>query len=413
VSFWNRSQLKELPGNLWVASATSFLTDISSEMVINILPLFLSSVLGVKTNIIGIIEGVAEATSSVLKVFSGWLSDKLRTRKWLAVAGYGLSALAKPFFYFANSWGAVAGVRWADRVGKGIRTAPRDALVADNVKPEQRGLAFGLHRAADTAGALLGILIAAFIVWKLQAGSSALSEQTFRTVVLISLIPAFLAVIVLAVGTKEVRVGSEVRKVRISLKGLGRNFIIFLVIVGIFDLGNSSDAFLVLRAQERGMSTLNILIMLAAFNLIYTLISTPAGSLSDKLGRRKLIIGGWIVYALIYLGFALARSAVHVGLLYAAYGLYYGMAYGTAKAMVADLVPPEMRGTAFGTYNAILGILDFPASVIAGLLWSGAGTWKGFGPSAPFYFGAGMALLAVLLFIFWKPEPLQVEQVGR
>ncbi|HOA21851.1 MAG TPA: MFS transporter [Anaerolineaceae bacterium] len=413
MSFWNRSQLKELPGNLWVASATSFLTDISSEMVINILPLFLSSVLGVKTNIIGIIEGVAEATSSVLKVFSGWLSDKLRTRKWLAVAGYGLSALAKPFFYFANSWGAVAGVRWADRVGKGIRTAPRDALVADNVKPEQRGLAFGLHRAADTAGALLGILIAAFIVWKLQAGSSALSEQTFRTVVLISLIPAFLAVIVLAVGTKEVRVGSEVRKVRISLKGLGRNFIIFLVIVGIFDLGNSSDAFLVLRAQERGMSTLNILIMLAAFNLIYTLISTPAGSLSDKLGRRKLIIGGWIVYALIYLGFALARSAVHVGLLYAAYGLYYGMAYGTAKAMVADLVPPEMRGTAFGTYNAILGILDFPASVIAGLLWSGAGTWKGFGPSAPFYFGAGMALLAVLLFIFWKPEPLQVEQVGR
>ena len=412
MSFWNRSQLKELPGNLWVASATSFLTDISSEMVINILPLFLSSVLGVKTNIIGIIEGVAEATSSVLKVFSGWLSDKLRTRKWLAVAGYGLSALAKPFFYFANSWGAVAGVRWADRVGKGIRTAPRDALVADNVKPEQRGLAFGLHRAADTAGALLGILIAAFIVWKLQAGSTALSEHTFRTVVLISLIPAFLAVIVLAVGTKEVRVGGEVRKVRISLKGLGRNFIIFLVIVGIFDLGNSSDAFLVLRAQERGMSTLNILIMLAAFNLIYTLISTPAGSLSDKLGRRKLIIGGWIVYALIYLGFALARSAVHVGLLYAAYGLYYGMAYGTAKAMVADLVPPEMRGTAFGTYNAILGILDFPASVIAGLLWSGAGTWKGFGPSAPFYFGAGMALLAVLLFILWKPEPLQVEQVG-
>lgn len=412
MSFWNRSQLKELPGNLWVASATSFLTDISSEMVINILPLFLSSVLGVKTNIIGIIEGVAEATSSVLKVFSGWLSDKLRTRKWLAVAGYGLSALAKPFFYFANSWGAVAGVRWADRVGKGIRTAPRDALVADNVKPEQRGLAFGLHRAADTAGALLGILIAAFIVWKLQAGSNALSEHTFRTVVLISLIPAFLAVIVLAVGTKEVRVGGEVRKVRISLKGLGRNFIIFLVIVGIFDLGNSSDAFLVLRAQERGMSTLNILIMLAAFNLIYTLISTPAGSLSDKLGRRKLIIGGWIVYALIYLGFALARSAVHVGLLYAAYGLYYGMAYGTAKAMVADLVPPEMRGTAFGTYNAILGILDFPASVIAGLLWSGAGTWKGFGPSAPFYFGAGMALLAVLLFILWKPEPLQVEQVG-
>jgi len=405
-----QSKLKELPANLWVASATSFLTDISSEMVLNILPLFLSAVLGIKTNIIGIIEGIAEATSSLLKVFSGWLSDKLRTRKWLAVAGYGLSTLAKPFFYFANSWGAVAGVRWADRVGKGIRTAPRDALVADNVKPEQRGLAFGLHRAADTAGALLGILIAAFIVWKLQAGSTALAEHTFRTVVLISLIPAVLGVLVLAVGTREVKVAGEVQKVRISLKGLGRDFIIFLVIVGIFDLGNSSDAFLVLRAQDRGMSALNILLMLAAFNLIYTLVSTPAGALSDKLGRRKLIIGGWIVYALIYLGFALARTAVHIWLLYAAYGLYYGMAYGTAKAMIADLVPAEMRGTAYGTYNAILGILDFPASVIAGLLWSGAGRWAGFGPSAPFFFGAGMALLAVLMFLFWKPKQIFAQQ---
>ena len=404
MSIINREKLSELPGNLWVASATSFLTDISSEMVLNILPLFMSSVLGIKTNIIGIIEGVAEATSSLLKVFSGWLSDKLHSRKWLAVAGYGLSALSKPFFYFANSWGAVAGVRWADRVGKGIRTAPRDALVADNVKPEQRGLAFGLHRAADTAGAMLGILIAALIVWRLQAGSARLAENTFRTVVLVSLIPAFLAVLVLAVGTKEVSVGGETHKVRISFKELGRDFTLFMLIVGIFDVGNSSDAFLVLRAQERGMSALNILLMLAAFNLIYTVVSTPAGALSDKLGRRKLIIGGWIVYALIYLGFALARSAVHVGLLYAAYGFYYGMAYGTAKAMVADLVPADLRGTAYGTYNAILGILDFPASLIAGLLWSGVGGWNGFGPSAPFYFGAGMALLAAVLFVLWKPK---------
>lgn len=412
MSIINREKLSELPGNLWVASATSFLTDISSEMVLNILPLFMSSVLGIKTNIIGIIEGVAEATSSLLKVFSGWLSDKLHSRKWLAVAGYGLSALSKPFFYFANSWGAVAGVRWADRVGKGIRTAPRDALVADNVKPEQRGLAFGLHRAADTAGAMLGILIAALIVWRLQAGSARLAEHTFRTVVLISLIPAFLAVLVLAVGTKEVSIGGETHKVRISFKELGRDFTLFMLIVGIFDVGNSSDAFLVLRAQERGMSALNILLMLASFNLIYTVVSTPAGALSDKLGRRKLIIGGWIVYALIYLGFALARSAVHVGLLYAAYGFYYGMAYGTAKAMVADLVPADLRGTAYGTYNAILGILDFPASLIAGLLWSGVGGWNGFGPSAPFYFGAGMALLAAVLFAFWKPKSLAAERAA-
>lgn len=391
-----------------------FLMDISSEMVINVLPLFLFSVLGVKTNIIGIIEGIAEATASILKVFSGWLSDKMRSRKWLAVLGYGLSAIVKPLFYFANSWSAVAAIRWGgDRVGKGIRTAPRDALVADTVKPEQRGLAFGLHRAADTAGAMLGILIAILVVWRVQATGIGLQENTFRTIVLISIIPAVLAVLALIFGTHEVKVeGVRQAPPKISFKGLGKNFLVFMLIVGIFDLGNSSDAFLVLRAQERGMSVLNILIMLAVFNLVYALVSTPAGGLSDRIGRRKVIIGGWIIYALIYLGFALAKNVTHVFLLYVAYGVYYGMAYGTAKAMIGDLVPEEMRGTAFGTYNAVLGILDFPASMIAGFLWSGVGKWAGFGASAPFYFGAIMATLAILLFVFWKPEPLSAAENG-
>lgn len=404
-----KSRLKNLPHNLWAVSLTSFLMDISSEMVINILPIFLSSVLGVKTNIIGIIEGIAEATASILKVFSGWLSDKMRSRKWLAVLGYGLSAIVKPLFYFASSWSAVAGIRWGDRVGKGIRTAPRDALVADTVKPERRGLAFGLHRAADTAGAMLGILIAALVVWRVQAAGTGLQENTFRTIVLISIIPAFLAVLALIFGTREVKVEGVRQAPKISFKGLGKNFLIFMLIVGIFDLGNSSDAFLVLRAQERGMSVLNILIMLAVFNLVYALVSTPAGGLSDKIGRRKVIIGGWIIYALIYLGFALAKNVTHVFLLYIAYGVYYGMAYGTAKAMIGDLVAPEMRGTAFGTYNAVLGILDFPASLIAGFLWSGVGKWAGFGPSAPFFFGATLATIAILLFIFWKPEPIKQQ----
>ncbi|HQN68232.1 MAG TPA: MFS transporter [Anaerolineaceae bacterium] len=403
---------KNLPPNLWAVSITSFLMDISSEMVINILPLFLSSVLGVKTNIIGIIEGIAEATASILKVFSGWLSDKMRSRKWLAVLGYGLSAIVKPLFYFANSWSAVAAIRWGDRVGKGIRTAPRDALVADTVKPEQRGLAFGLHRAADTAGAMLGILIAILVVWRVQATGIGLQENTFRTIVLISIIPAVLAVLALIFGTHEVKVEGVRQAPKISFKGLGKNFLVFMLIVGIFDLGNSSDAFLVLRAQERGMSVLNILIMLAVFNLVYALVSTPAGGLSDRIGRRKVIIGGWIIYALIYLGFALAKNVTHVFLLYVAYGVYYGMAYGTAKAMIGDLVPEEMRGTAFGTYNAVLGILDFPASMIAGFLWSGVGKWAGFGASAPFYFGAIMATLAILLFVFWKPKLLSAAENG-
>lgn len=400
------SSLKKLHKNVWAVSLTSFLMDISSEMVINVLPLFLSNVLGIKTNIIGLIEGIAEATSSILKVFSGWLSDKIGSRKWLAVLGYGLSAISKPFFYFANSWGFVAGIRWTDRVGKGIRTAPRDALVADTVDKDQRGLAFGLHRAADTAGAMLGLLISAFLVWRLQASDSTFQQKTFQTIVLVSILPAILAVIALAVGTRDVKIGQAGSAPKITIKGLGKNFLTFVLIVGIFDLGNSSDAFLVLRAQERGMSVLHILLMLAVFNLIYALISTPAGILSDKIGRKKLIIAGWLVYALIYLGFALADTAIHIVLLYIAYGFYYGLTYGTAKAMVGDLVPAELRGTAYGSYNAVLGILDFPASLIAGVLWSGVGGWTGFGPSAPFYFGAGMALVAVVLFILWKPVAL-------
>jgi MFS family permease len=398
-----KAGLRTLPRNVWAVSLTSFFMDISSEMVINILPLFLSNVLGVKTNIIGLIEGVAEATASLLKVFSGWLSDRLRARKWLAVSGYALSALSKPFFYFANSWGAVAGVRWADRVGKGVRTAPRDALVADSIDERHRGLAFGFHRAADTSGAVLGLLIALGAVWLAQAGDVELSHSTFQTVVLISLVPAFLAVLSLALGAEDVPVTARRKMPKFAFRSLGKHFCIFMLIVGLFDLGNSSDAFLVLRAQERGLSVIGVLGMLVTFNLVYTLVSTPAGSLSDRIGRRRLIVGGWLVYAAIYLGLALAGEGWHVWVLYAIYGVYYGLAYGTTKAMVADIVPEALRGTAYGTYNAVLGVLDFPASLIAGFLWHGVGTWEGFGPSAPFFFGGAMALTAAVLMALVMP----------
>ncbi len=391
-----KTGLRTLPRNVWAVSLTSFLTDISSEMVINLLPLFLANVLGVKTNLIGVIEGIAEATSSTLKVFSGWLSDRLRARKWLAVAGYGLSTLAKPFFYFANAW-AIAGARWADRVGKGIRTAPRDALVADSIDERHRGLAFGFHRAADTGGAMLGLLVALALVWATQKGAAALQLSTFRLIVLISLIPAGLAVLSLALGARDVPVTPTGERPRVTFRGLGRRFVLLMLIVGIFDLGNSSDAFLVLRAQNVGLSVTGVLGMLVTFNLVYTLVSTPAGSLSDRVGRKRLIVGGWLIYAAIYLGFALARSGWQVWALYAVYGVYYGLAFGTTKAMVADVVPEELHGTAYGTYNAVLGMLDFPASVIAGVLWSGVGPWPGLGPSAPFFFGGAMALAAAAL----------------
>lgn len=399
-----RATLKQLPRNVWAVGLTSLFMDISSEMVLNILPLFLANVLGVQTSIIGLIEGLAEATASILKLFSGWLSDKLGKRKWLAVAGYGLSAVTKPFFYIASTWELIAGVRWIDRVGKGIRTAPRDALVADSVTKETRGLAFGFHRAMDTGGAMIGIVIAVLVVWLTQKNTLDLSKSTFQTVVLISLLPAFLSVISLAFGAKDVPVKGQRAAPKFSLRGMGKPFITFLVIVSIFTLGNSSDAFLVLRAQNLGVTVVGILIMLAMFNLIYSLISTPAGSLSDRIGRRRLIIGGWLVYAAIYMGFAFAQAAWQVWVLYVAYGLYYGMAYGSANAMVADLAPEHMRGTAYGTYNAIIGILAFPASFIAGLLWQGIGSWNGFGSSAPFFFGGTLALIAALLMAFWMPK---------
>jgi len=400
-SFGDR--VRSLPRNVWAVSLTSFFTDISSEMILTILPLFLSNVLGVRTSIIGLIEGLAEATASLLKVFSGWLSDRLRARKWMAVLGYGISAVAKPFFYFAQSWGAVAAVRWTDRVGKGIRTSPRDALVADSIDESQRGIAFGFHRAADTGGAVVGLLISLLVVWLAQRNTALLSQSTFRTLVLISIVPGLVAVLSLILGSHDVAIKATRERPKITFRALGRPFLLFMVIVGIFDLGNSSDAFLVLRAQERGLSVVGILAMLITFNAIYTLVSAPAGDLSDRVGRRKVIIGGWLVYAAIYLGFAVAGKGWHIWALYAVYGAYYGLAYGTTKALVADLVPGTLRGTAYGTYNAILGILDFPASLIAGVLWQGLGAWQGFGPAAPFYFGGAMALVAALLMAIVRP----------
>lgn len=393
------NNIRRLSPNIWVMTATSLLTDISSEMLVYLIPLFLSNVLGVRTAVIGLIDGIAETTASLTKIYSGALSDKLGKRKWLAVAGYALSTVAKPFLYFANAWGWVLSVRFVDRLGKGIRTAPRDALVAASADGNQRGLAFGLHRAGDTLGAFLGIGIAAIVIWLTQAGSVTLTAATFRTVVLLSIIPAVLGVIILAVGARDVGVaGKGSGATRFIWKGLDGRFKVFLLIVVLFTLGNSSDSFIVLRAQERGLSVLQVMGMLMTFTAIYALFSSPLGALSDRVGRRKLIIGGWIAYGLVYLGFALAQGGWQVWMFFGLYGIYYAATEGVAKALVADLVPEAQRGTAYGLFNAAIGLTALPASVIAGLLWQGIGAWSGLGASAPFFFGAVMALLAGTLF---------------
>ncbi len=395
----NKTGLRNLPRNVWVLTATSFLTDISSEMILNLVPLFLANVLGVGTAVIGMIDGIAETTASLLKLYSGALSDKLGQRKWLAVIGYGLSTISKPFLYLANAWGWVLGVRFADRIGKGIRTAPRDALMAGSIDAKQRGLAFGLHRAGDTAGAFTGLAIAALIIWLTQSGAAQLTRSTFQVIVLISFIPALLAVLVLAVFSREVSIKAGGKTPIFSLKGLDGRFKAFLLAAILFTLGNSSDSFIILRGQERGLSVLQIMGMLMTFNAIYTVLAGPFGALSDKIGRRKLIIAGWLAYGLVYLGFALSKTGWQVWMLFGFYGIYYALTEGAAKAFVADLVAPERRGTAYGLYNAAIALTAFPASLIAGILWQGVGSWGGFGPAAPFLFGAILSLAATGLFL--------------
>jgi len=420
---------RKLHRNVWAASGTSFLTDVSSEMLLNVLPLFLSNVLGVRVWAVGVVEGLADATASILKLYSGWLSDRLGTRKWPAVVGYAISALSKPFYLLANTWGVVAAIRWGDRVGKGVRTAPRDALLADSTPAERRGLAFGLHRAADTAGAVIGIAVSIWVVQRVQGGAALLEAETFRSLVMWSLVPAFVGVAVLAVGARDVMsrrragrapgddganggAGGRARpgRPRPGLRGLGRGFAAFVVCSVIFELGNSADAFLVLRAQERGFSVAGILWLLLAFNVVYTLVSTPAGTLADRIPRKRIVAGAWGLYALVYLGFALADTTVHVMVLYLLYGVYHGLAAGAAKALVADLVPAERRGTAYGGYAAAIGLATLPASVLAGVLWEGLFGWQGFGPAAPFVFGAVMAGVAAgLLLAVVAGEPVSSE----
>ena len=392
-----RKRIFGLNPNVFFLGLVSFLTDVSSEMIFTLLPLFLANILGAATVIIGFIEGVAESTASLLKIFSGWLSDKLGKRKSLAFIGYGLSTLAKPFMYIATTWGLVLGVRFADRFGKGVRTAPRDALVADSVSAEQRGKAFGFHRAMDTSGAALGLVLAAAVVFLLQKGALELIRDTYQWLVLIGIIPAVLSLFIFFFIREASRGPSPQSQSECLEKdsqgtkaGFDNRFKLFLGIMFLFTLGNSSDAFLILRAQNLGSPVLYILLMLVLFNVVYAAVSIPAGMLSDKLGRRWIIFLGWLIYALSYLGFAVASASWHMWLLFALYGVYYGLAEGVARAFVADLVPEDRCGTAYGLFHGVVGITLLPASVIAGWLW------QAISPAAPFYFGAGLAFLAMV-----------------
>ncbi len=391
-----RKRIWGLNPNVFFLGMVSLLTDISSEMIFTLVPLFLSSVLGATTIIIGLIGGLSESTDAIFRIFSGWFSDRVGKRKPLAVLGYGISTITKFNMYLAASWGSVLAIRLSDRVGKGIRTSPRDALVADSVLAKERGKGFGLHRAMDTFGAVLGLTIAAIIIYLVQGGGLQLNLETYHWLVLVGVVPAVLAVLVLLIFVRErgrkPSPNSSHRGLTLNRLsgGFDARFKVFLVIMAVFTLGNSSDFFVILRAQSLGSSVVQVVLMLVLFNVTYAATALPAGVLSDRLGRRRVIMVGWFIYALVYLGFALATDLWQMWLLFACYGIYYGVVEGVARAFVADLVAEEKRGTAYGLYHGVVGLTLLPASLIAGWLW------QAISPATPFFFGAGLAFLAML-----------------
>ncbi|HMJ17226.1 MAG TPA: MFS transporter [Gemmatimonadaceae bacterium] len=392
----------------------SFFTDVSTEMIYPLLPVFLASVLGANASFIGAIEGVAETTASLLKLLSGWWSDKVGSRKILVVIGYGIATIVRPFTAATHSAGQVLAIRLTDRIGKGIRTSPRDALLADSAPAQARGRAFGFHAAADNAGAVLGPLLA-FMILKLQGVGSfdgttrllAHDEQALRNVFWLAAVPGIIAMIVLIIVVRDVPHRAAEDKTAASIGdiggGLTKRFWAYLVVVLLFTLGNSTDAFLLLRANQLGVPVAMAPILWALLNLVKSATGTYGGQLSDTIGRKPLIVGGWLLYAAVYFAFGWAAAAWQAWALFAVYGIFYGMTEGTEKALVADIVPRARRGSAFGWYNLAIGLGALPASLIFGAIWDRAGA-----PSA-FVFGATLALIAALLMALVAPSRTQSE----
>ncbi len=370
--------------NVWVLGFVSLLADTASKIIQSLLPLFLVSILGGNLITVGTIEGIAESTASILQVFSGVLSDYWGRRKELAIAGYGLSAMVIPIFALANSPVWILIGRFGDRVGKGIRVAPRNAIVADVTPLEKRGAAYGLRQSLDTIGAVVGPLIAVAFMYA--------SGQNFRLVFWLTTVPGLLAVLLLILGIKE---SSSVRSPQNSLQwkalaSLDRGYWILLTVTLLFSLGNSSDAFLLLRSQQVGIKSTFIPLSFMVMNFTYFLSAYPVGVISDCFGRFGLIITGFLLYALVYLGFAYARSSWHIWSLFAFYGLYQGMSKGLLLAAISDRVPVNLRGTAFGAIALTTGVVLLPANFIAGWLWESVSY------QATFIFSSILSIVATL-----------------
>jgi MFS family permease len=380
-----------LPVNVLLLGVVSLFNDAASEMIYPLLPLFLTAVLGASPEALGVIEGVAESTASFLKLASGYLSDRMRVRKRWVVGGYLLANLTRPLIGLTTGWSGVLLLRFLDRVGKGLRTSPRDALIAESTPPAARGKAFGFHRAADNAGAVIGPLLAALALTVLH--------DRLRTIFLLSLIPGLVAVGLLVAGVRDVSGSAaptrrEPLQIRADWRLMPPGLRRFTLILFLFTLGNSSDAFLLLKARQLGVSIALIPMLWMVLNLVKMSSSLPAGLLSDRLGRKGVILAGWSVYAVTYAGFAIANASWAAWGLFLVYGLYFGLTEGVEKALIADLAPERLRGSAFGLYHLAIGAGALPASLLFG--W----VWQQFGDPAAFGMGAGLALAAALFL--WR-----------
>jgi len=395
---WRR--YKSLPRNVLALSFVSLLNDTSSEIIYPLLPAFLALSLGASPFAIGLIEGFAESVASLLKLFSGYLSDRFGKRKLPVLLGYSLAAMTRPFLGFVTSWPQVLVVRMTDRVGKGIRGAPRDALIADSVPVKERGFAFGFNRAADHLGAVFGP-VAAFIllsIFALDTQNPTLAE--YQNVFLFASVPVVLGLLVIIFFVKEKSIPAAIdpSPPSLSLAGFDGNFKRFLVVIALFTLSNSTDAFLLLRAADAGVSPVMLPLLWMTLHVSKVISSLIGGDLSDKLGRKAVIGAGWLIYAVVYLGFAFVDSAWQVWVLFIIYGAYFGLTEGVEKAFVADMVPDNKRGTAYGLYNLAFGITVFPASLLFGLIWNQ------YGASTAFLASACVSVVAILLLATVKAE---------
>jgi MFS family permease len=379
-----------LTKNAILLAFASFFSDVSTEMLYPILPIYLTQYLNAGGSIVGVIEGIAQATQNIIQGFSGWLSDKLQRRKPIALVGYILSAVSKPFIGLASAWPGVLAARFTDRLGAGSRSAPRDALIAESVAPEHRGKAFGLEGVGDNLGAFVGPLVTVLLFFSLQID--------IHYIFYLAIIPGLIAFsMILLVKEKGIGTHSKVR-IDLHLRQFSKTYWRYLIVTAIFGFGNSSNAFLILEVREKGLSLLNTIVVYSFYNLVAALISYPAGSLSDKFGRKPVLLVAFVIFFISYAGFAFSNNIILIGFLFISYGLFQGIFRATGKSYASDFVPKHLRASGIGWYSTVVGLSGLLASIVAGQLWDHVSH------TSVFVYAAALSLIGIIFLILLVPN---------